>query len=75
MAKTKTAQPQEETKVIRPNDLATELDVDAKRIRAFLRGTFVRSDEAKNTNWELTDEMVSAVREKFTASDEASDES
>lgn len=79
MAKAKTtakATPQaEETKVIRPNDLAKELDVDAKRIRAYLRTEFARESDSKNTNWELTPAMADKVRERFTASNEDSEES
>lgn len=52
---------------IRPNDLAKELGVDGKRVRAFLRGQFPRQEEARNTNWALTKAQEKAVREKFTA--------
>lgn len=56
----------EETKAIRPNDLAKELKLkDGKRIRAFLRQEFARSPDAKNSSWELTQAQVDAVREKF----------
>ena len=64
----KAAQPaKEETKtVVRPNELAKELGLkDGKRVRAFLRTNFTRPDEAKNSNWELTQEQIDAVREKF----------
>lgn len=61
---------EETTSVIRPNDLAEELGVDAKRIRAFLRTEFSRDSEAKNTNWELSPEMANKVRARFTASDD-----
>lgn len=61
----------EKPQVIRPNDLAKELGVDGKRIRAFLRASeFARPSEQKNTNWELTPSMVEAIRDKFTPSDE-----
>lgn len=59
-----------EAKIIRPNDLAKELGVDPKRLRAYLRAEFTRPNDAKNTNWELTPEMVSKATERFTASDE-----
>jgi hypothetical protein len=79
MAKTKKAQPVQEesteSTVIRPNDLATELNVDPKRVRAYLRQEFSRADEAKNTNWELTPEMAAKVRERFTASESDGEES
>jgi len=57
---------EETTTVIRPNELAKELGLkDGKRVRAFLRQNFTRPDEAKNSNWELTQEQIDAVREKF----------
>ena len=59
-------QAEETPKVIRPNELAKELGVDGKRIRAYLRTEFTRPGEAKNTNWDLTPEMVTAVKERFT---------
>ena len=71
----KTAQPvatQEAPKVVRPNELAKELGADPKRVRAFLRQEFTRSAEAKNTNWELTPEMVTAITERFAPSDDES---
>lgn len=77
MAKSKdnTIEDEETTQVIRPNDLAKELGVDAKRVRTFLRSEFSRDPEAKNTNWELSPEMAAKVRDRFTASDdEDSDE-
>lgn len=64
------AEETEETQVIRPNDLAEELGVDGKRIRAYLRQEFTRDSDSKNTNWELTPEMAAKVRDRFTASDE-----
>lgn len=55
-----------------PKQLAEELGVDAKRIRAFLRGdeATMRSIEAKNTSWQLDEAAAALVRERFTASDE-----
>jgi len=55
-----------------PKQLAEELQVDAKRIRAFLRGTenTARPIEAKNTSWQLDEETADLVRERFTPSDD-----
>jgi len=58
-------QAEETPKVIRPNELAKELGVDGKRVRAFLRTEFTRPTDAKNTNWELSPEMVTAIKERF----------
>jgi len=53
--------------LIRPEALATELGVSGKLVRAYLRKTFVRSPEAKNTAWVLTSEQAESVREHFLA--------
>jgi len=52
---------------IRPEELANELGVSGKLVRAYLRKTFVRSPEAKNTAWVLTSEQAKDVREHFLA--------
>lgn len=71
MAKDKT-----DTKTYTPTELAKELDVDAKRVRAYLRTTFPRTAEAKNTSWMLSAEVAEDVRKRFTPkAEEASDES
>jgi hypothetical protein len=59
-------------KTYTPKQLSEELDIDAKRIRAFLRGTedTARPSEAKNTSWQLTEAQAQLVRERFTTSDE-----
>jgi hypothetical protein len=55
-------------KVYTPKELAAELEVDAKRIRAFLRSTedTTRPLEAKNTSWQLSEAQAQLVRERFT---------
>jgi hypothetical protein len=67
-----------------PKELSEELDVDAKRIRAFLRGSeFARAAAEKNTSWRLDEETADAVRAHFAddededldEEDEASEES
>ena len=77
--KTKATQPVEEKteetpKVIRPNELAKELGLkDGKRLRAFLRQEFTRPAEAKNSNWELTPDMIAAARERFAPKNDKSE--
>jgi len=57
-----------------PKALAEELQVDAKRIRAFLRSDeeTMRSIEAKNTSWQLDEAQADLVRARFTPSDDDS---
>lgn len=52
---------------IRPEELANELGVSGKLIRAHLRKTFTRTPEAKNTAWVVTNDQAKAVREHFIA--------
>lgn len=61
-----------EPKTFTPKALAEELQVDAKRIRAYLRSTdgLARPSEAKNTSWTLTEEQADMVRARFTPSEE-----
>jgi len=56
-----------------PTELATELKVDAKRIRAYLRSNFTRPAEAKNTSWSLDANVAKDVREHFAPKTKASD--
>jgi hypothetical protein len=60
---------------IRPNDLAKELGVDGKRVRAWLRVTYPRKSDEKNTNWFLSDDQAQAVRARFTPTTDEDDES
>jgi hypothetical protein len=61
---------------IRPNDLAKGLGIDGKRVRAFLRSKFPRTQEEHNTNWALTKEQVKAARDHFAKkADDATDTS
>lgn len=53
--------------LIRPEALATELGVSGKLVRAYLRKTFTRAPEAKNTAWVLTGDQANEVREHFLA--------
>lgn len=51
---------------IAPKDLAAELNIDPKRLRGYLRATFPRPAEAKNTTWGITTEAADAARARFT---------
>ena len=50
---------------MRPNELADELGMSAKTLRAWLRLTFPRSAEEHNTEWHLIGEQVAAARTHF----------
>jgi hypothetical protein len=52
---------------IRPEALADELGVSGKLVRAYLRKTFTRIPEAKNTAWVLDADQADNVREHFLA--------
>ena len=60
----------EATTTVRPEDLAKELEVSSKQLRAFLRSNFPRKAEEKGTSWELNAKQVKACREHFATSDE-----
>lgn len=55
--------------VTTPKALATELGVDPKRLRGFLRANFPRVAEAKNTSWSIGPEAVAAAKEHFAKSE------
>lgn len=57
--------------ISRPEELAKQLNVSAKQIRAFLRAEFPRAVEAKGTSWTLTSKQVAAVTEHFSSDDES----
>lgn len=46
-----------------PRELADELDVSAKTIRAFLRVEY--PDHAHGSRWELDDDQATVVRARF----------
>jgi hypothetical protein len=56
------------TKNLSPKELAAALEVDPKRLRAFLRANFTRTAEAKNTSWSIGPEAQAAAREHFAKS-------
>lgn len=55
---------------ITPKDLASELGIDPKRLRGWLRANHTRAAEAKNTTWGITAEVADAARERFTPADD-----
>lgn len=72
MATTKTKKQKAEVEVkeatvTRPEDLAKELGISGKQIRAWLRRTF---EHEKRTSWLLSAKQAEAVREHFSKSDE-----
>lgn len=73
-SKTKVQEETVETKVIHPKDLAETLGVNPKNLRRFLRGAYPRTPENKNTSWTLTEDMVKAATDHFTASDDETTE-
>jgi hypothetical protein len=54
-------------KITRPEDLARVLGISGKVVRAYLRATFTRPVEAKNTSWSLTPKMVEQTYAHFQA--------
>lgn len=48
-----------------PVDLAAQLQVEPIEVRRFLRSEFPRSEVEKGQRWNLTPEMVRAVRAHF----------
>lgn len=66
--------PAEAPEGMRPKDLAAELSVNPKSLRAYLRRAFPRKTEAKNTSWYLSPDQVTAARENFAKKDEGTDE-
>jgi len=73
MTKAETTEQVETPQGIRPEDLARELGVSGKLIRAFLRAEFPRPIEAKNTSWILTEAQAEAVRARFAPVEETED--
>jgi hypothetical protein len=50
---------------VTPADLARELGIDAKRIRAFLRATYGKLNRSVVTKWKLRPDQAAAVRRRF----------
>lgn len=51
-----------------PTDLARQLGIDPKALRAWLRRTFPRSAVDHNSRWALSPEQVAAARSRFGSS-------
>ena len=51
---------------ITPTNLAEELGINPKSLRAWLRNNYTRPLEAKNSRWYLTDKQVKAAKQHFT---------
>ena len=67
--KVETPATEEKVSVVRPEDLAKELGVSGKKIRAWLRKTYKDQHELR-TSWLLTPKQADAVREHFSRDDE-----
>jgi hypothetical protein len=52
-------------KTYRPEELATELGVSGKLIRAYLRRNHSRDAKAKNTAWVVPESVAKDVRKAF----------
>lgn len=48
-----------------PKALAEEIGIDPKVLRSYLRKTFPRPVEVKNTSWIVPADAAEAAREKF----------
>jgi predicted site-specific integrase-resolvase len=53
------------TKTYRPSELATEIGIDPKVLRAYLRKNHTRAAEAKNTSWIIPEAVAKQAREAF----------
>jgi hypothetical protein len=53
------------TKTYTPGDLAKELGISPKVLRAYLRKEFPRKAEAKNTSWVITTAVAGKARKAF----------
>jgi uncharacterized protein YjcR len=60
------------TKTYTPKDLAEELGVSPKVLRAYLRRNHSRTAEAKNTSWVITEAVAKKARAAF-AKNQATD--
>ena len=50
---------------VTPTDLAEELDISPKSLRAWLRTNYTRPLDAKNSRWYLTDKQVKAAKDHY----------
>jgi hypothetical protein len=54
-------------KTYRPEQIAENLGVSGKVVRAYLRKQFPRPEEAKNTSWVLDEKMAAQTLKHFKA--------
>jgi len=59
---------------IRPEDLAKELGISGKLIRAWLRKTYPRAADQKRSSWFLTQKQADAVRAHWAPKEDEDDE-
>jgi hypothetical protein len=50
---------------MKPDELAEELGISGKTVRAFLRERYRRGGARRYERWYLTEEQIAAVRENF----------
>lgn len=60
-----------EAVIVRPEQLAKELGISGKQIRAWLRRTF---EHEKRTSWLLNEKQAAAVREYFSKEEDSDEE-
>src|SRR5205085_1276990 len=48
-----------------PNELAAELKISPKTLRAFLRKNFPRDKSARRLHWQLTSAQIAAARQRW----------
>lgn len=53
------------TKTMTPKELAAELGISPKVLRAYLRKNHTRSNDAKNTSWVIPAKVASDCRKAF----------
>lgn len=53
------------TTTIAPAALAAELNIDPKRLRAYLRQNHTRPADRKNTTWAIAPDVADAARTRF----------
>lgn len=53
------------TKTYTPKQLADELNIDPKKLRAYLRKEYPRTVEEKNTSWTIAESAAAAARKNF----------
>jgi len=52
-------------KTYTPKELAAEIGVDAKVLRAYLRKNHTRANEAKNTSWIIPPNVATVTKKAF----------